>query len=202
MTDGLTRNLRWTDFFFNALVDPRALYRSIAAREVNPLAMSFIVPAFAVIADILSLSLLGQQTGFFYYKVTYGWILLLLVAILRYVITASLMDLISQLMGNEGKVGQMIPLLNYSLFPRVLILPVVHIFKIINFAPIFFYIFFSLVLFLWSAFIVIQGVSEMLKTGFGRSFVIFIFPYLFTGIISFFVIILMVITGIGFLSTV
>jgi hypothetical protein len=202
MTDGLTGRLRWTDFFFNALVDPRGLYRSIAAREVNPLAMSFIVPAVVVITDILSISLLGDQTGFFYYKVTYGWILLLLVAVLRYVITASLMDLISQLMGCQGRVGQMIPLLNYSLFPMVLILPVVHIFKTINFAPIFFYMFFSLVLFLWSAFIAIQGVSEMHKTGFGKSLVIFIFPYLFVGTISFFILILLVITGVGFVSTV
>ncbi len=202
MTGGLTRTLRWTDFFFNALVDPRALYRSIAAREVNPLAMSFLVPAAVVITDILSLSLLGQQTGFFYYKVTYGWILLLLIAVMRYVITASLMDLISQLMGFEGRIGQMIPLLNYSIFPRVLILPVVHIFKTINFAPIFFYMFFSFALFLWSAFIAIQGVSEMHKTGFGKSLVIFIFPYLFMGIIGFFVFVLLLITGIGFISTV
>jgi hypothetical protein len=202
MTDGFARTIGWTDFFLNALVDPRALSRGIAAREGNSLAMSFMVPAVVVISDLLSLSLLGEQTGFFYYKVTYGWILLLLLAVLRYVITASLMDLLSQLMGYEGRVGQIIPLLNYSLFPRVLILPLVHIFKTINFAPIFFYMFFSLTLFLWSAFIAIQGVSEMHKTGFGKSLVIFIFPYLFIGIISFFVFVLLLITGIGFISTI
>ncbi len=202
MTDGITRTLRWTDYFFTALVDPRSLYRIIAGRETSPLAMSFIVPAAAVIADILALSMLAKQTGFFYYKVTYGWILLLLLAVLRYVITASLMDLMSQLMGCQGRIGQMIPLLNYSLFPRLFILPVVNIFKTINFAPIFFYFFFSFAFFIWSAFIAIQGVSEMHKTGFGKSLVIFIFPYLFVGIISFFILILLIVTGIGFISSI
>lgn len=193
------KSLKWSDFFLYTLVNPRNLYRIISSRERRGLALSFIVPIFAVIIDIISISLLSEETGFFYYKITYGWILLILIVLSKIIVSASIMDLISQFLGFNGRIRELISIINFSIFPKALILSLVYIFKILNFAPVFFYMFFSFVLFLWSAFIAIQGISEMHSISFGRALFIFIFPYIFFGIIMFFITVLIIISSIGFI---
>jgi hypothetical protein len=94
----------------------------------------------------------------------------------------------------------LVPLLNFSLFPRVFILPVVYIFKAFSFAPIFFYSFFLVGLLVWSAFIAVQGLAEMHNCGFGRAVIIYLFPGLLTGASLFFMAILLGICGAGYIA--
>jgi hypothetical protein len=195
------RSLRWADLFLYALLDPRALFRQIDRKEPKSFALSFVMPAAVAVIDIITLSLLGKESPFFYYKITYGWILMFLYHSLTVVISAALMDMAAQFFGFKGTIRDFIILVNFSLFPKIFILPLVYIFKVFNFAPLFFYTFFSLGLLVWSALIAVQGISEMHSAGFGRAFVIYIFPALLVGITLFFILVLLVICGVGYLVT-
>ena len=165
------RSLRWADFFLFALLDARALYRQISRNETKSFVLSFAVPAAVAVIDIITLSLMGKQTSFFYYKITYGWILLFLYISFKVVMAAALMDLASQFFGYKGNIRELIVLINFSLFPEVFILPLVYFFKIFGFAPLFFFILFYAGLSVWSALIAIQGISEMHSAGIGKSVV-------------------------------
>ncbi len=194
------RSLRWADLFLYALLDPRALYRQIERQEPKSFALSFIMPAAVAVIDIITLSLLGKETTFFYYKITYGWILLFLYQALTVVISAALMDTAAQFLGCRGNIRQLIILVNFSLFPKIFILPLTYIFKVFNFAPLFFYTFFSVGLFVWSALIAVQGISEMYSTDFGRAFGIYLFPAVLVGVSLFFMAVLLLICGVGYLA--
>jgi len=194
------KSLRWTDFFMFALLDPRALYRQISRNDPKPFALSFLVIAMIAIIEIITFSLLGEETSFFYFKITYGWIFVFLYLSLKIVIIASLMDLSGQFLGFKGKVRELISLLNFSMFPQVFLLPLVYIFKVFHFAPIFFYFFCSFALFIWSAVIAIQGISEMHSTGSGKAFLVFVFPYVFVWAILFFMLMLLITGFVGFLT--
>ncbi len=198
MTLSYFRSLAWADYFINALVDPRNLFRIFARKDAKPFGMSFIIPALLAITEILSISLLGSESSFFYYKISYGWILFFLIIILKLIISASLMDMIAQFFGFNGRIKELVSILNYSLLPGVFLLPIIYIFKIMNFAPLFFYFLFTLLLTIWSAFIAIQGISEMHSTGFGRALFIYLFPSIFALLFTFFIIILLIISGVGF----
>ena len=192
------KSFNWSDFFLYTLIDPRQLYKNILESELKTYKLSFAVPAIVSITNIIAMSLLGNETSFFFYKVSYGWILFFLLWVLRNVVSSSLMDLISQFMGYKGKVKDMISLLNFSIFPHALLLPIIYIFKVLNFAPLFFYIFITFLLFIWSAFITILGISEMHSINFPRAILIYVFPYLFVWILIFFVVVLLFILGAGF----
>lgn len=194
------KSLRWADLFLFALLDPRALFRQIGRQEPKSFALSFIIPLIVAVIDILTLSLLGKESPFFYYKITYGWIFLFLYQALAVVIAAALMDMAAQFSGYGGSIRDFIILVNFSLLPKIFILPLVYIFKVFNFAPLFFYMFFSLGLLVWSALIAVQGISEMHSVGIGRAFVIYTFPALLVGITLFFMLVLMIICGVGYLS--
>jgi hypothetical protein len=194
------RSLRWADLFLFSLLDPRALYRQIERSEPKPFALSFMVPAAVAVFDIIALSLMGRQTPFFYYKITYGWILVFLYQSLAVILAAALMDMAAQFYGFKGNIRRFITLVNFSMFPRVFILPLIYIFKVFNFAPLFFYAFFSLGLLAWSAVIAIQGISEMHSISFGRAAVIYLFPAILVSLTIFFMLILLVICGVGYLA--
>ncbi|OHD68684.1 MAG: hypothetical protein A2W19_12760 [Spirochaetes bacterium RBG_16_49_21] len=194
------RSMRWTDFFLHTLLDPRALYRMISRNEPRCFLLSFTVPAAVAVIDIITLSLLGRETSFFYYKVTYGWILVFLAVSLKIIIAAALMDTASQFFGFKGNMRELIILVNFSLFPDAFILPLVYIFKIFRFAPIFFFILFNMGLSVWSALIAVQGISEMHGAGIGKSVMIYLFPVLLVGTILSLIVILLVICGVGYLT--
>lgn len=194
------RSLRWADLFLFSLLDARALYRQIERKEPRSFALSFMVPAAVAVFDILTLSLMGRQTTFFYYKITYGWILVFLYQSLTIILAAALMDMAAQFYGFKGNIRSIITLVNFSMFPRVFILPLVYIFKVFNFAPLFFYAFFSLGLLVWSALIAIQGISEMHTISFARAAMIYLFPAILVGLSLFFMFILLVICGVGYLA--
>lgn len=195
------KSLRWSDFFLYAVTDPRELYRRIKQKDPDPFSMSFIIPAITALFDILVLSLMGKETGFFYYKLSYGWILVFIYAVFKIVIYSSLVDITAQFFGYRGNIREMLTIANFSIFPSVFFLPVFYLFSVINFAPGFFYVFFSMLFFIWYVMIYVQGISEMHSIDFGKSFVIFILPAVFIGIVIFMITILLVITGVGFITT-
>jgi len=195
------RSLKWADYYLYAIIDPRGLFRQISAGESWAFPLSFTVPAFVALMQIITLSSLGNQTPFFYYKISYGWILLFLYLALKIVVSSALMDLLSQFMGNQGRMRETICLVNYSFFPRAFLLPLVSVFRVLNFAPLFFYMFISMILFLWSAVIAVQGLSEMHSESTGRALLIYIFPWIFMGIILFFMGLLSLICLFGLIFT-
>jgi Yip1-like protein len=191
------RSLMWVDYFIHTLTDPRSLYNSLLRKDSNAFKVSFIIPVFVIISDIVAFSLLSQQTEYFYYKITYGWILFTIIIIIKILILSSFMDLISQFMGFEGKIKEMITIVNFSLFPKLFLLPLIFIFRTINFAPLFFYFFAALLFFVWSGLIIMQSISEMHGVDFGKSLLIFIFPYILFGVAGFFILILIAVNFMG-----
>ncbi len=194
------KSLRWSDYFLYSITDPRELYRRIRQKDPDPLILSFIVPAITALFDILALSLIGKESGFFYYKLSYGWILVFIYAVFKIVIYSSLVDMTAQFFGCSGNIKEMLTLVNFSIFPRVLFLPLFYLFAVLNFAPAFFYVFFSITFFIWYVLIFVQGISEMHSIDFGKSFVIFILPAIFIGTVLFLIAVLLIITGVGFIT--
>ncbi len=195
------KSLAWIDYFYLLLTDPRKLSGLIEKEEMRALPMGFICLACVSITEILSLSLLGEQSSFFYYKITYGWILLFLMLSFKVAVLAGLIDIVAQFFGLPGYARRLIDLLSLALFPRVLLLPLVFVFRVFNFAPVFFYALFSTAFAVWSSLIVVQGISEMHSLPFPRSIMIFLLPFVFTALISFFILILLVAQGVGYLSS-
>jgi len=195
------RSLRWTDYFLYALVDPRSLYRHISQNDPKAFALSFTVPAAAAIADILAGSLFGNQTLFFFYKITYGWILLSIFYVLKNAVISTMMDASAQFRGMKGNAREMVCLVNFSMFPQVFILPLTCIFVVFGFAPVFFYIAIGLGLTVWSALVAVQGISEMHRTNTGKAVFIYILPYIVIwSALLFMTVLLFILTG-GYLTS-
>ncbi len=194
------KSLRWIDYYFFTLVDPRKLTTHIIRGVPNPLPLSLIAVAMAVFIEIMTSSILGIQTPYFYYKITYGWILQFIVTLLIIIILSALIDLTSQFLGYSGNVRVIISLIGFSLLPKTLLLPMVYIFKIFHFAPLFFYVFLSLSLFIWSAIIITLGISEINNISFSKSVLVFILPFLLVGVIVFFIIFLIIVNLIAYIS--
>ncbi|MBP7603177.1 MAG: YIP1 family protein [Spirochaetes bacterium] len=193
------KSLAWIDYFYMVFTDPRKLSAALM-REPRSLPLGFAVPAVVSIMEILAVSVLGSQTAFFYTKITYGWILCYMLMVFQNIIVGSLVDTAGQVMGYQGNIRNIVNIMNYALFPRVLLLPAVLIFSVFSFAPVFFYVLFSLALFTWSAAIVIQGLSEMHSAAFSRAVTVFVLPYLLLGVVAFFTMVLTVISIIGYFT--
>lgn len=194
------KSLVWVDYFFLVFTDPGKLTVLLMRDDSRALPFGFIIAASVSFMEILALSLLGKQTPYFYDKLTYGFILAFILLSLNVIIFGCLIDCVCQFMGYVGNVKQIINMLNFSLVPHMLLLPAVFIFKIFNFAPVFFHIFFTICLLFWSAMIVIHGIKEMHSISFGRASVVFVIPFIFIGMASFFSTLLIVINIIGLLS--
>lgn len=191
------KSLVWADYFLYALTDPRELYRLVKTGSAGNILVSLSVPAFVTLADILALLILANGTGFFYYCVSYGWILVFFYTILKIAVYSSLIDAASQFMGYKGSIREMITVVSFSLFPKVFILPAVYFFSIINFAPGFFYVFISFLLFLWHVMVLIQGISEMHSVAFSKALAIYVLPGIFTVLALFFMLVVIVFAGVG-----
>ncbi len=195
------RSLRWADYLLYALTDPRRLVVMIAETGSKPLAGGIVIALMVVVSEILSSSLIMVNTRFFYYKLTYGLLLLLVIAAVKSVIIAGLIDLICQFLDYRGAVRVLLALALYSLLPQAFLLPLVYVFKVLGFAPPFFFAVFSLGLFTWSALIMVTGVSELHSIPFSRAALIFLFPYAFVGVMIFMAAILMGMSVFGYFST-
>ena len=195
------RSLRWADYLFFALTDPRRLVARIADTGAKPLAGGVAIALMAAISEILSSSLIMVNTRFFYYKMSYGLLLMLIYVIVKTVITAGLIDLICQFLDFRGSVRVLLGIVLYSLFPQVFFLPLVYIVKVLGFAPPFFFAVFSLGLFAWSALITVTAVSELHSIPFSKAALIFLFPYVFIGVMTFMGVILLSMSLFGYFST-
>lgn len=191
------KSLVWADYFLYALTEPRELYRSVKADKANNIFVSMLVPAFVTLANILALLIITNGTGFFYYWISYVWILVFLYTIVKIVVYSSLIDAVSQFMGYDGRIKETITVVSFSLFPKAFILPLVYFFSIINFAPGFFYVFITFLLFIWHVMILIQGISEMHSIDFGKALAICIIPGILASLVLFFMLLLVVIAGFG-----
>lgn len=195
------KSLRWSDYFLYAIIDPRELYRRIRQKDPDPFFLSFIIPAITALFDIIALSLVWNETGFFYYKLSYGWILVFIYIAFKTVVYSSLVDSAAQFSGCRGNIRELLTIANFSIFPRVFFLPAFYLFAVIDFAPCFFYVFFSILCFAWYVMIFVQGISEMHSIDFGKSFLIFIIPAVLIGLVFFLCAVLLIVTGVGFITT-
>ena len=200
MTMESFRSLGWTDYFLYTILDPRELYRRIKQKDPDPFVWSFIIPAAYSIFAILTMSLSGSETDFFYYKMSYGWILLLLYTFFKIIVYSSLIDITAQFYGYKGNIRDIITLYNFSLFPALFFLPAYYAFVTIDFAPGFFYVLFSFAVFIWQIMIFAQCLSEMHSIDFNKSMVILILPAILIGMIFFMMTVLLVILTFGLLA--
>lgn len=192
------RELAWTDYFFYALVSPRELYRRIRQRDSGVLQLSFAVPVLSAFFDVIVFSLNGAESGFFYHKISYGWLLFLFILLLKIVVYSALIDSSAQFFGCIGNIKDTVSLMNFAMFPGLMFLPVYYIFTIAGLAPGFFYVFLSFVFFCWFIFILVQGISEMYSIQSGRALAIIIAPAVVMGLLLFFTFIIFVLSLAGF----
>ena len=200
MTIESFRSLRWTDYFLYTILDPRELYRRVKQKDPDPFVLSFIIPAACSVFAILTMALAGKESSFFYHKLSYGWILVLLYTIFKIIIYSSLIDITAQFFGFRGNIKEIMTLYNFSLFPELFFLPIYYTFVTINFAPSFFYILFSIIFFIWQVMIFAQSFSEMHSIDFNKSIVILIIPAVSIGLVFFLITILLIILAAGFIS--
>ena len=194
------KSLGWTDYFLYTILDPRELYRRIKQKDPDPFMLSFIIPVAYSIFAILIMSLAGKETGFFYQKLSYGWVLIFLYTLFKIIIYSSLVDVTAQFFGYKGSIKEVITLYNFSLFPELFFLPAFYVFVIIDFAASFFYVLFAIGFFIWQVMIFAQGFSEMHSIDFNKSIVILVIPVISIGIMFFLMAILFFILAFGFIG--
>lgn len=195
------RTLAWADFFLYSLIDPRALYRRIKQKEPDAFWFSFIVPASVALSDILLLSLMGRGSPFFYYKISYGWILVFLFTFIKILIYTSLIDMTAQFAGLKGNVRELFAIVNFSMLPELFILPAAYPFIVGDFIPAFFYVLFSIICFAWHVLIIVQSISEMHSIDFGRAFLIYMMPAVVTGTVLLLMAVMLIINTAGYISS-
>ncbi|MCL1865176.1 MAG: YIP1 family protein [Spirochaetes bacterium] len=200
MTIESFKSLRWTDYFLYTILDPRELYRMVKQKDPDPFVLSFTIPVAYSIFAILTMSLTGKESNFFYHKMSYGWILIFIYTLSKIIIYSSLIDITAQFFGYRGNIKEIITLYNFSLFPELFFLPVVYTFVTIDFAPSFFYILFSIVFLIWQVMILTQSFSEMHSIDFNKSLFILILPVVLIGLIFFMIAVLLIILAVGFIA--
>ena len=188
------------DYFYNAIVDPEKLSQIIAVEERKHFAISAVVVAVVVFMDIVAQSLLSVQSGFFYYKLTYGFVALFLINILCIVLYAGLLTITLQIAGYQASGGFIINALAFAQIPRMFIVPVVLIFHSLYFAPVFFYSLGSLSLVLWSIIIVMRCLSQRYSLEPIKAIGYLAAPVIAAGVMGFLIFVAGVMVVIGLLS--
>ncbi len=195
------KSLKWIDYFFLCLLDPRRLVGLIGKKETGPFLLGLLIVFIVSLFEIISFSMFGQESNFFYYKVSYGWILVFLIVLLKIIAFSAMIDLCCQFREHPGSMMRIINLVCFSFFPLIFILPVIIIATTLNAVPVFFYILFSVFLHFWQAAIIIQGISEIHQMSFGESLVIFLSPFIFICLMSLLILILFFVNIGGFISS-
>ena len=194
------RSLQWVDYFFYVFVEPGRLTHLLEVESWRHFMIGLFSIILVTVIDIITGALLVPQTGFFYYAVTYGWILQVVITLTGILVYAGLLDMVFQYYGFPGVVKKLVSILSISLFPQVLLLPSVYIFKTFNFAPLFFNALFSVVLTIWSLMIAVQCIAELQKMDFFRALVLTLLPLVILGVIAFFVFLLIVFLLMGYVA--
>ena len=188
------------DYFYNAIVDPEKLSQIVAVEERKHFAISAVVVAVVVFMDIVAQSLLSVQSGFFYYKLTYGFVALFLINILCIVLYAGLLTITLQIAGYQASGGFIINALAFAQIPRMFIVPVVLIFHSLYFAPVFFYSLGSLALVLWSIIIAMRCLSQRYSLEPIKAIGYLATPVIAAGVMGFLIFVAGVMVVIGLLS--
>jgi hypothetical protein len=194
------RSLKWVDYLYFALLEPRRLIVRISDESSRPYWGALFIVLLSSFAEILASSLVVANTQYFYLKMTYGVLLLFLVNAVKIAVIVLLIDALCQFMSFTGSMKTLFPLVAYAHFPQSFILPLVYIFKVLSFAPVFFLAALSLALAVWTSIIVISGISEMHSMPFTKSALVFLFPYAAVGIIAFLIALLGIINIFGYLA--
>lgn len=188
------------DYFYNALVDPEKLSQIISIEEKKHFVVSAVVVAVVVFMDIVAQSLLATQSGFFYYKVTYGFVALFLINTLCIVVYAGLLTITLQIAGHQASGGFIINTLALAQVPRMFIVPVVLIFKSLYFAPVFFYSLGSLALIVWSIIIAMRCISQRYSIEAMKAIGILVAPAVAAGVVFFLILVAGIMVIVGFLT--
>ncbi len=194
------RSLKWVDYAYFALLEPRRLVTRISDETSKPYLGALLVVFLASFAEILASSLVTVNTQFFYHKITYGLLLVFLINLVKIAVVVLLIDALCQFMGFEGMVKTIFAIAGYALFPQMFVLPLVYIIKVFSFAPVFFLTVFTMSLGVWSAIIVIVGISEIHSMQFSKAALVFIFPYAAVGLTAFLIALLAVMNLFGYVA--
>lgn len=198
---GTLRSLKWVDYLYFALLEPRRLVVRVTDEASKPYWGVLLVVFFASLSEILASSLVTVNSQFFYQKMTYGLLLVFITNLVKIAMVALLIDALCQCMGFAGSLKAIFALAGYALFPQTFILPLVYIVKVFSFAPVFFLAVFSIALAVWSSIIVIMGISEIHSMPFSKSALVFLFPYAAVGTTAFLIALLSVISVFNYFST-
>ncbi|MCX8124510.1 MAG: hypothetical protein N3F66_10145 [Spirochaetes bacterium] len=189
--------VQFIDYFYNALVDPEKLSQIISVEEKKHFIISAIVVAVAVFMDIVAQGLLVVQSNFFYYKLTYGFVALLLITVVCIVVYSGLLTITLQVAGHQASGVFIINVLALSQVPRLFIVPIVLIFQSLYFAPVFFYSLGSLALLVWSIIIAMRCISQRYSIEPIRAIGYLLAPAILTGVVGLLIFVagIMVIVG-------
>jgi hypothetical protein len=121
-----------------------------------------------------------------------------MISILQILIYSSLTSFSLELTGQKSLIKEIITICNFAQFPVVFLLPLIYIFSVINFAPIYFFLLFSLAFIVWSSYISVTGISELYNLSFSKSLFAFLFPYILITVSGFFIFILIAVNLVGF----
>ncbi|MFW5770743.1 MAG: Yip1 family protein [Spirochaetota bacterium] len=193
------RSLQWVDYFLYVFVEPGRITHVLQVENWRHLFIGLFSVVLVTIIEIITSALVVPQTSFFYYSISYGWILKIFITLICILLYAGLLDILFQYSGFQGSVKKLVAILSIALFPQILLLPSVYIFKTFNFAPLFFNSLFSFLLGLWSLVIAVKCISELHKMDFFRALVLTLLPLVFIGIVAFFIILLLVFLLTGYL---
>ncbi len=194
------RSLKWVDYLYFALLEPRRLVTRISDEASKPYWGALLVVLVVSFAKILASSLVTVNTQFFYQKITYGLMLVFLINLVKIAVIVLFVDMLCQCMGFPGMVKTIFAVVGYAFFPQIFVLPLVYIVKVFSFAPVFFLSVFSISLSVWSAIIVIVGISEIHSMPFTKSALVYLFPYAAVGVIAFLIALLGVMSILGYLA--
>jgi hypothetical protein len=171
------KSLRWADYLYYTLLDPRSFARLVSQSPRPLIKLSFVIPVIAAAVQIVSSSIISPQNSFFIAKMTYGWLLLSVFNVCSVFFISWLIDTALQLRGRAGNLRVSITIVNFSFFPILFLLPAVTIFHVTGFAPGFFRFlcYSALVVVMWL--IIVRAISEVHGLTFPKALAVCLIPF-------------------------
>ena len=178
------RSLVWVDYLIDIITNPRELALKVVNGRNRIYYSTFILPVLSCGVFIIISSLLFNQTGYFYYKISYGWMLLIIFVIAYILVFSAVIDQIFQLKGKSGNVKRVINIINMSYFPALLILPLMLLVTSVNFIPVFWFLLLYLIVMIWSVFISSRGFAEIYGVELASAVLIYLIPHALISILN------------------
>lgn len=171
------RSLVWVDYLIDIITNPRELALKVVSGKNKVYFSTFLLPALSSCVFIIVTSLLFNQSHYFYYKISYGWMLLIILSIVYILLFSAIIDQIFQFKGKPGNVKRIINIINMSCFPVLFVLPLMLLVTSINFLPFFLLIILLLVVLIWSVFISARGFAEIYEVELASAILIYMVPH-------------------------